>query len=307
MRKLPPLNALRAFEAAARHMSFSKAARELEVTHGAISKQIAALEEWLGTAVFARPRAPLSLTGAGRTLLAAATPALDRISVAASYLQEHKETRALSVNAPATILIRWLIPRLSNFHRREPGVEVKLTTSAGPPNFETDHVVIRGGFRQPEAQVAVPFMTETIVPVCHPDLLEGGHLQGPGDLRHQTFLSYRNEPLPWAEWLALAQQPQLRPAQLLQFEQMYLAIQAAAEGLGVVLAPLSMVADDVITGKLCTPFGVELARKRQYFALIAPQWHGDPVVETFKQWLLKEGEDTERSLAQLLQTLARPA
>jgi len=307
MRKLPPLNAVRAFEAAARHVSFSKAARELGVTHGAISKQVAALEHWLGTAVFERATTPLGLTSAGRTLLAAVTPALDRISVAARYLQEHRETSALSVNAPPTIMIRWLIPRLSNFHRRLPGVEVKLTTSAGAPNFDADQVVIRGAFRQPETQVAMPFMTETIVPICHPDLLEAGRLQRPEDLTQQTLLSYRNEPLPWAEWLALAQQPLLRPAQVLQFEQMYLAIQAAAEGLGVVLAPLSMVADDVITGKLCAPFGVELARKRQYFALIAPGWHGDPVIENFTQWLRKEGEDTERSLAQLVQALKRPA
>jgi len=307
MRKLPPLNAVRAFEAAARHVSFTLAARELGVTHGAISKQVATLEDWLVTPLFVRSQAQLSLTDAGRTLLAAVTPALDRISVAATHLLEHKETRTLTVNAPPTFMIRWLIPRLSNFQRRSPGVEVRLSTSAGPQEPEGSSVVIRGAYQPPEAAAAIPFMTETIVPICHPDLLDSDRLRRPADLQRHTLLSYANEPMPWAEWLALAQQPQLRPAHVLQFEQMYLALQAAAEGLGVVLMPLSMVADDIITGKLCAPFGLGLARKRQYFAIVAPGWHGNPVVESFTQWLLKEGEDTERSLSQLAQTLARDA
>jgi LysR family glycine cleavage system transcriptional activator len=306
MRKLPPLNAVRAFEAAARHVSLTQAARELSVTHGAISKQVATLEAWLGTPVFVRSPTQLTLTDAGRTLLAAVTPALDRISVAATHLLEQKDTRTLTVHAPPTVMIRWLIPRLSNFQRRAPTVDIRFAASAAPLDFEAGgyNIAIRGGYQPPEGVVAIPFMTETILPICHPDLLEGGRLRRPQDLERQTLLSYDSEPMPWVEWLALAQKPALRPAHALQFEQMFLALQAASEGLGIVLVPLSMVADDIITGKLCAPFGVSVSRKRQYFALIAPGWHGNPVVETFCDWLIKEGEDTERFVAGLVKTMA---
>lgn len=305
MRKLPPLNAVRAFEAAARHVSFTQAARELGVTHGAISKQVAALEAWLGTPVFLRSPMQLTLTDAGRTLLIAVTPALDRISVAATHLLEQRDTRTLIVHAPPTVMIRWLIPRLSSFQRRAPEVEIRFTASAAPLNFEAGgyNIAIRGAYQPPEGVVAIPFMTETILPICHPDLLEGGRLRRPQDLERQTLLSYDSEPMPWSEWLALAQKPMLRPAHALQFEQMFLALQAATEGLGVVLLPLSMVADDIITGKLCVPFGIALSRKRQYFALIAPGWHGNPVAERFCDWLIKEGRDTEHLVSQLAKTL----
>ena len=300
---MPPLHAVRAFEAAARHVSFTQAARELGVTHGAISKQVAALEAWLGRPVFLRAQGRLALTDAGRSLLAAATPALDGIAAAATHLVEHGDTRTLTVNAPPTFLMRWLIPRLSNFQRRTPDVEIKLTTAAAPGDHGAS-VLIRGGYEAPEAALAIGFMTETIVPICHPDLLEAGRLRSPADLVHHTLLSYPGQPMGWGEWLALARQPQRQPGRAIEFEQMYLALQAAAEGLGVVLLPLSMVADDVITGKLCAPFGLALARRRQYFAIVAPGWQGDPAVEAFTEWLRKEGRDTESSVAQLAQAMA---
>ncbi len=305
MRNLPPLNAVRAFEAAARHVSFTEAARELSVTHGAISKQVATLEEWLGTPVFVRSPMQLTLTAAGRTLLAAVTPALDRISVAATHLLEQKDDSTLTVHAPPTVMIRWLIPRLSRFQRRAPEIDIRFTASASPLDFKAGgyNIAIRGGFHQPEDVVAIPFMNEIVLPICHPDLLEGGKLTEPKDLEHQTLLSFDSEPMPWSEWLTLAQTPTLRPAHALQFEQMFLALQAAAEGLGIVLVPLSMVADDIIAGKLCVPFGLSLSRKRQYFALIAPGWDGKPAADRFCEWLVEEGRDTERLVSGLVKNL----
>jgi LysR family glycine cleavage system transcriptional activator len=306
MRKLPPLNAVRAFEAAARHVSFTKAAKELFVTHGAVSKQVALLEAWVSAPLFNRSQSQLSLTEAGRTFLAAVTPALDRIAVTAMQLVEQAEPTALRINAPPTFTMRWLIPRISAFQKRRGGVEVKLTTSTAPVNFEERgyDVAIRGAHEALPGMVSVPFMTETIVPICHPDLLEGGRLKAPTDLAAHTLISYDTEPLNWTEWLALAQVPETQqPSKSLQFEQMYFALQAAAEGLGLVLVPLFLVADDVIAGRLCAPFGLRVARQRRYFANSPIGAAQNPIIESFSDWLLKEGQDTERSIEQLAQTM----
>lgn len=305
MRKLPPLNAVRAFEAAARHVSFTKAAKELFVTHGAVSKQVATLETWLGTSLFNRSQSQLSLTDAGRTFLAAVTPALDRIAVTSMQLLEQTEPTVLRINAPPTFTMRWLIPRISAFQRRRGGVEVKLTTSTATVNFEDRiyDVAIRGANQALPGMLSVPFMTETIVPICHPDLLEQGRLAEPHLLKDHTLISYDTEPMSWSEWLPMAGQADLRISHNLQFEQMYFALQAAAEGLGVVLVPLFLVADDIIAGRLCAPFGLLGARQRRYYANAPLTTQESPVIEGFCEWLLKEGQDTELSIDQLAQTM----
>lgn len=308
MRKLPPLNAVRAFEVAARHVSFSKAAKELFVTHGAVSKQVAALEAWLSTPLFNRSQSQLTLTEAGRTFLAAVTPALDRIAVTAMQLLEQTEPTSLRINAPPTFTMRWLIPRISAFQRKHGGVEVKLTTSTAAVNFEAAgyDVAIRGANQSLPGMVSVPFMTETIVPICHPDLLDHGRLRAPSDLSGHTLISYDTEPLAWSDWLQLAKVPDLRAANTLQFEQMYFALQAAVEGLGVVLVPLFLVADDIISGRLCAPFDLSIARQRRYYANAPLSAGQNPVIESFCEWLLKEGRDTEQSIEQLTDTMRQP-
>ena len=305
MRKLPPLNAVRTFEAAARHVSFTKAARELFVTHGAVSKQVATLEAWLGTPLFNRAQSQLALTDAGRTFLAAVTPALDRIAVTSMQLQEQAAPTALRINAPPTFTMRWLIPRISAFQRLRGDVEVKLTTSTAPVNFQERgyDIAIRGADQPLAGLHSVPFMTETIVPICHPDLLENGRLRSPVDLSGHTLISYDTEPLAWADWLPVAGVAGLRPMNTQQFEQMYFALQAAVEGLGVVLVPLFLVADDIIGGRLCAPFGTLAARQRRYYANSVLAGAGNPVIDHFCEWLLKEGQDTEQSINLLARTM----
>jgi LysR family transcriptional regulator, glycine cleavage system transcriptional activator len=308
MRKLPPLNAVRAFEAAARHVSFSKAAKELFVTHGAVSKQVATLEAWLSTPLFKRSSSQLTLTEAGRVFLAAVTPSLDRIAVAAMQLLDQTEPTSLRINAPPTFTMRWLIPRISGFQRQHSGVEVKLTTSTAAVNFEASgyDIAIRGANQPLAGMVSVPFMTETIVPICHPDLLEQGRLKTPSDLVSHTLISYDTEPLAWSDWLQLAKLPDLRAAHTLQFEQMYFALQAAAEGLGLVLVPLFLVADDILSGRLCAPFDLSIARQRRYYANAPLSASQNPVIQSFCDWLLKEGRDTEQSIEQLTNNLRQP-
>ena len=242
-RRLPPLNAVRAFEAAGRYVSFTKAAAELNVTHGAVSRQVALLEDWLGVPLFRRTPSQLSLTEAGRGYLAEATATLDRLALASQQLSDQAAPRTLHVSAPPTFTMRWLIARMSGFQRRRPEVEIRMTTSLAPVNF-AEHgydVAIRGAHEPLNGCVSQPFMTEIIVPVCHADLLEGGRLQTPADLAQQSLISYGTEPYAWADWLQAVGEPHLKPAASLKFEQMYFALQAASEGLGVVLVSVSVL------------------------------------------------------------------
>jgi LysR family transcriptional regulator, glycine cleavage system transcriptional activator len=292
------LNAVRAFEVAARHESFTRAAAELHVTHGAISRQVALLESWLGRPLFVRNRSQVLLTDAGRRYVAEMTPALDRIAVASSQLQARGTTKVLLVNAPPTFTMRWLIPRMSSFQRLHADVEIKLTTSTAAVDFSAHDydIAIRGAKAPPRVGHAQPFMTETIVPVCHVDLLERG-LRKPADLARHTLIGFATEPYAWADWLTAAGVPALKPASVLGFEQMYFALQAAAEGLGVVLVPLFLVADDILGGRLCTPFGMRAAMERRYYALTAPAQGQPPALQAaFCDWLLREGRDTEQSI-----------
>lgn len=290
---------MRAFEVAARHMSFTKAAVELYVTRGAVSRQVGLLEAWLGTPLFRRSLSQLTLTEAGRSYLAVVTPALDRIAVASTQLLEQAAPTALRVSAPPSFMMRWLIPRMSGFQRRHPDVEIKLSTLIGPVNFqENDYdVAIRGAHEPAPHCCSVPFMTETIVPVCHVDLLEGGRLGSPQDLASHTLITYGTELMPWSEWLKAAGVPDLRPASMLKFEQLYFALQAAAEGLGVALVPLFLVADDITQGHLCAPFGTLAALQRVYFANYSASSTNTAVIESFCEWLVREGHDTEQSIA----------
>jgi DNA-binding transcriptional LysR family regulator len=193
MRKLPPLNALRAFESAARHLSFTRAGEELSVTHGAVSRQVQALEAWLGVTLFRRLNRRVELTDAGQRYLSEIGVALDRISTASQSLRDRDAARILRVNSIPTFTMRWLIPRLSTFQMRFPRVEVRLTTSTEeierlPDNFD---VIIRGG---PEIHAGFHsgrFLDESRFPVCSPALLERVPLSAPSDLHHHTLLACR--------------------------------------------------------------------------------------------------------------------
>jgi LysR family glycine cleavage system transcriptional activator len=300
MRKLPPLNAVRAFEAAARHVSFTKAAEELHVTHGAVSRQVALLEEWLGAPLFRRSSSQLTLTEAGRSYLTEVTAALDRLAVATMYMKEQAAPIALRINAPPTFTMRWLIPRMSVFQRRRTDVEIRLTTSIAAVNLLEDSydIVIRGADSAPAGCRSAPFLGEIIAPVCHVDLLESKPLTHPQDLQSHTLISYATEPYSWSDWLQTAQCPGLRAAGSLKFEQMFFALQAAAEGLGIVLVPLFLVIDDIVAGRLCAPFGPLATRRRTYFASLPGTAQPSAVADSFCEWLVEEGSDTQRVIAE---------
>jgi LysR family glycine cleavage system transcriptional activator len=298
-RKLPPLNAVRAFEAAARHVSFTKAAEELHVTHGAVSRQVALLESWLGSSLFRRAASQLALTDAGRRYAAEITSMLDRLAVASMQFAQQDAPTSLGVNAPPTFTMRWLIARMSSFQRQRPDVEIRLTTSLAPVNFQENgyDIAIRGAHSPLPGCKSEPFMTEVVVPVCHTDLVEQGRLRRPEDLQQHTLIRYATEPYSWPDWLEAAGVKELQAANTLHFEQMYFALQAAAEGLGLVLVPLFLVVDDIVAGRLCAPFGLRAAMRRQYYTNVSSLATRHPVVNAFCDWLAREGRDTEDSIA----------
>ena len=305
MRRLPPLNAIKAFEAAARLVSFTKAGVELGVTHGAVSRQVALLEHWLGVPLFRRLNAQIELTGAGKNFLDEMGPALDRIALAVVHLTQHTEPVTVSVNAPPTFTLHWLIPRLSTFQRRHLGIDVRLTTSLAPIDFSRSeyNIAIRGASQPPAGVNSRAFLTETILPVCHPDLLHRLPLATPEDLKRHTLLSYSTEPYPWQEWLREVNATGIRPEATLHFEQMYFTLQAALEGLGVALIPYFMVVDDIAAERLCAPLGTLGVRTRHYYANWAPNTTPSMAQNAFCDWLESEGRETMALCDQLMAKL----
>jgi LysR family glycine cleavage system transcriptional activator len=297
-RKLPPLNAVRAFEAAARHVSFTKAAEELHVTHGAVSRQVALLEEWFGKELFRRAASQLTLTDAGRTYLVEVTAVLDRLAVASMHIKDQARPSGLHINAPPTFTMRWLIGRMASYQRKHPNVEIRLTTSLAAVNFQ-EHgydVAIRGAHAPIDGCISQAFMTEIIAPVCHVDLLKGQRQLRPEQLESQTLISYGTEPYAWSDWMTEVGINNITPAAALKFEQMYFSLQAALEGLGIVLVPLFLAIDDIVAGRLCAPFGLLGAKRRNYYANFPPDRATDPVLRGFFSWLSQEGRDTEQSI-----------
>jgi LysR family glycine cleavage system transcriptional activator len=293
-RRLPPLNALRAFEAAARHGSFTKAADELHVTHGAISRQVQTLEAWLDQLLFERHNRRVVLTEAGAAYLAEVGAALDRIALATTRQIARKERRPLRVNALATFTMRWLIPRLSAFQLAHPATEVRLTTSNVPVLgiAEPFDVAIRGGPEQAPGHVARPFLTEARLPVCSPALLARRPLRRPEDLRLHTLLHAATLPEVWPQWLLAAGVPDLQPQSSVTLEHFYLTLQAALDGVGVAIGPERLVADDIAEGRLTAPFAGPSLPARTYCAYIPEARLHDPAVLAFCEWLRQAGSET---------------
>jgi LysR family glycine cleavage system transcriptional activator len=294
-RRLPPLNALRVFEAAGRHQSFTLAAQELHLTHGAVSRQVRALEEWFGQPLFVRANRRVTLTDGGLAYLAEVGAAFDRIAAATARQNDRRESRLLQVNAVATFTLRWLIPRLSSFHVAHPGIEVRLTTSNAPLKDvrEVYDIAIRGGPDQVPGHVAERFLGETRMPVCSPALLERLPLVTPHDLGRHTLLHAATLPGVWAQWLVAARVPDLVPASSVTLEHFYLTLQAALDGLGVAMGPTALVADDVKAGRLVYPFEGPALPARSYYVYIPDAQTDDPAVRSFCGWLRRASGNSQ--------------
>lgn len=299
--RLPPLDFLRGFEAAARTLSFTKAAEELFLTQSAVSRQIKGLEEQIGCALFTRKIRSLALTDEGVILQRAVTETLDRLQDAVDQLGRIRRTRQVTVTCTSGFASLWLIPRLPSFTARHPDVEVRITVSTALADLQRDRIDIAIRFCPPDM---VPPGTprlfgEETVPVCSPRLLEdpGRPLRAPEDLVHHVLLHYevrgfKGSFLDWETWLTALGLGNLRPAGMLTFNQSDQPIQAALAGQGIALGQQHLVQGLIREGRLATPFGPGVAGKRAFFVVTAPPANGRKEspehVRAFSAWLLSE-------------------
>lgn len=289
--RLPPLNALRAFESAARYLSFSKAAEELFVTPAAVSHQIKSLEEWLGVALFRRLNRAVMLTDEGQSYVVGVREGLEAINTATEKLVKGDESGALTVSTLPSFAVRWLLPRLSRFRDEHPDIDVRLDASDQLTDFNRQDVdlVIRYGSGNYPGLRTVKLLTEdSLFPVCSPDLLVGKKpLKTPADLKHHTLL-HDDLRVDWETWLSAAGVPGIDPKKGPSFNDSSMVLTAAMAGQGVALGRSTLAADDLAAGRLVKPFDVELKAGNAYFVVCPEESADRPKILTFRNWLLKE-------------------
>ncbi len=287
--RLPSLNALRAFEAAARLGSFKAAASELGVTQGAIGQQVRLLEDWLRAPLFERHNRRVVLTPAARAYLAEVGPAFDRLAAATARYGQDSEA-VLRINAPATFALRWLVPRLSNFREHHPDIKVRLETSnQGLEALPQEHdVVIRGGPDTFYGYTMRPFLADRRLPVCSPSLLDRLPLRTVQDLRNHTLLHTLSLPRLWDDWLAEAGIPGLEPIASLTLDHFYLTLQAALDGNGVAIGPVALIESDLAQGRLVAPFAGPSLPARSYYTYVRSSDAKNLNVVAFIYWIEQE-------------------
>jgi LysR family glycine cleavage system transcriptional activator len=292
-RSLPPLNALRAFEAAARLQSYTAAAHELGVTQGAISRQIQVLESWLACKLFVRSRQGVQTTAAAQELCAQATAWFDQIERATQRIKAPPSSRQLRVKLPPTFAIQWLVPRLARFHARHPEIEVQITTAHQRTDWDKEDVdvAIRSEADSAVGPEAIRLFPEILIPVCAPSLLRTGpKIRTARDLLRYDLLCSTNRPDDWPQWFAAAGIDNPPRQAGLQFENAALAYQAAANGLGVMIALMPFVSDALQEGRLTCPLMQSVQLPRGYYLTHSPLRPPSAVVRHFRDWLCQEAQ-----------------
>lgn len=273
-RRLPSLLALRCFEAAARLENFSRAAAELHLTHGAVSRAVRLLEDALGQALFERRSQRVFLTDAGRTLARAVGQGLDLMRQAVGELRASaRQARRWVLSCEPTLLMRWLIPRWPAFQARHPEIDVHLVAGGGPFSFDSgiDLAIRRDDFPWPKGCHVEPLFAEKVGPVCRPDRMAAwfdGKKTGVVINADAPLLHTRTRPNTWSEWATAAgQSVPDGPEQI--FDHFYFSLQAAVAGLGVAIGPWHLVRDDLDSGVLTAPLG--FVADGSHYCLLSPQ------------------------------------
>jgi LysR family glycine cleavage system transcriptional activator len=297
-RPLPPLNALRAFESAARHLSFSRAAAELHVTPAAVSHQVKALEEHVGIPLFHRRNRAVFLTETGQSYLTVVRDAFDRLAAATTKLADGHRIGTLTVAVLPSFAAKWLVPRLAHFRARAPQIDVTIHASHDVADLiggEAD-VAIRYGRGAWPGLKALRFLTEEMFSVCSPRLLAGPHpLREPNDLAHQLLL--HDEPdkrypyLDWPTWLRTAGVSEVDAHRGPTFSDSSLLLQAAIDGQGVALGRSVLVMDDLAAGRLVAPFELSFPANAAYWMVAPPNAWDRPKVKAFRDFLLEEAAE----------------
>lgn len=281
------LNPLRAFEAAARHGSFTRAAEELGVTQGAISRHIRALEERLGFALFVRHPQGLEIENAARMFANELGEAFSRIARATDNLIATQTHSVITIRGYTTFFIRWLIPRLPRFQLAYPEIDIRLVAAADPVDFDRDavDVAIRyGSGRWPHWRADLLFL-DRLMPVCSPDYLQARPKDPQGLLDSATLLHHTLRPSDWPDWLAEAG---LRGdgAEYLHFQDLSIIYECARAGLGLALGQEAYLKDEIASGKLVRPLEPVLTRSRGYYLVCPEDRANAPKIALFRKWLL---------------------
>ncbi len=285
--RLPPLTALRAFEVAARTSSYSEAAAELGVTHGAVSRQIALLESWLGQTLFTRAGRGMSATPHGRAYAREVSRAFDQIADATQRYGTGAGSDILRVNAPVTFAMRWLIPNLRGFRAEHPKIEVRVSTSTtltegAQRSFD---VAIRRGPQAWEQFDAIKIVDEENTLLASPALLKRQPLRKLADLAKHTILSTETRPRDWEDWLHAAKYDGPRLARHHRHDHFFVTLQAAIDGLGLIVGPLPVLDQDVEAGRLVLPFPKIRGPRRSYYALTPHDADKTAALRYFLAWL----------------------
>ncbi|UUD62166.1 LysR family transcriptional regulator [Pseudomonas seleniipraecipitans] len=290
-RDLPSLNALRAFEAAARLQSVSAAAAELSVTHGAVSRQVRQLEESLGTALFSKAGRGIKLTDAGVQLRDATGDAFERLRVACQDVKQRAIDTPFVLGCPGSLLARWFIPRLDRLNQALPELQLQLSTSQGeldPRSPQVDATLLYAEPPWPADMQVFELAHESIGPVLSPRHVRFAELReaAPGALLREALLHTASRPQAWPQWAAAMRldATEMRLGQ--GFEHLYYLLEAASAGLGVAIAPLQLVADDLTAGRLAAPWGFVETEAR--LSLWVPERRSGRRAEQLAQWLRTE-------------------
>lgn len=292
-RRLPPLNALRAFEAAARHLSFTRAADELNVSQAAISHQVKALEERLGVLLFRRLNRNLALTEAGAAYLPDVSLAFDRLADATTRLRRITTNPRLTISVLPSFAAKWLMPRLKSLWAAHPDLEVRFSASERLVDFQSEDVdlAIRYGSGNWPGLRVDAFLTEELFPVCSPALRDGDPpLHAPADLARHTLIhdEMRED---WRMWLLAAQVTGIDATKGPSFSHSSMVLTAAIDGHGVALGRSALVADDLAAGRLVRPFAVSIPADFAYYLVCPVETADSPNIAAFRSWLLSQAQE----------------
>ena len=300
-RRLPSLNALKAFEATARQESFTKAAHELCVTQGAVSQQVKGLEAELGVRLFRRERQRLVITDAGRSYLEVVRDAFDRLAMGTERLLERQKSGVLTITTSPDFAAKWLVHRLGRFSEAHPGIDLRVSASMQHVDFAREDIdlALRHGTGQWPGLHVTRLCGEELFPVCSPKLLRGrGALRSLRDIKHHRLLC-TNSTSGWASWLAEVGVDGVDFKHGTIFNQTSMAIDAAVDGQGIALARTALASWDLISGRLVRPFSQALAAPYAFW-IVCPKSAAElPKISAFRNWVLAEAEDDARRIAEL--------
>ncbi|HEY8047640.1 MAG TPA: transcriptional regulator GcvA [Ramlibacter sp.] len=300
--ELPPLDLLRTFEAAARHLSFTRAADELFLTQSAISRQVQQVEAHLGAALFERRHRSLALTDAGLVLQRAVVDCLERLRDATTRVRAQSGMRHVAITCTPGFASLWLIPRLSRFTDANTAVDVRISATSQILDLQRHRVDVAVRFIPTRSGEGAPLFEEVVLPVCSPKLVAGKHhpLKKPADLAHHTLLTVEMEgttpTMDWEPWFRVMGIAQLRMKNTVRFTSYSDAVAAAVAGQGVVIGRLPLLAELMKDKRLVAPFGARAASERGYYIVIGDAGADNPDAHAFARWLRAEADEATRLL-----------